>query len=139
MSDGWTGRDIPAGVYVFSLLFGRLAGASLVLCLLKPHMSLPLSVVLVLWCLHRRAYKALAGLATAVVVCSLLTEAIDTSAWSQYAQMMRKVDVLNEPLPTVSLLFRVAIDLNAAWLQFVPAAVAALWAVWYFRRQRHWN
>jgi hypothetical protein len=94
---------------------------------------------LLLGCLHRRASKALAGLATAVVACSLLTEAIDTSAWSQYAQMMRKVDVLNEPLPTVSLLFRVAIDLNAAWLQFVPAAVAALWAVWYFRRQRHWN
>jgi hypothetical protein len=52
---------------------------------------------------------------------------------------MRTVDVLNEPLPTVSLLFRVAIDVGWAWLQFVPAAIAAVWAAWYFRRQRDWS
>jgi hypothetical protein len=116
-----------------------LAGASLVLCLLKPHMFLPVGVVLLLWCIHRRVYRVLAGLASAVLVCALLTEVIDPSAWSQYAQMMRTVDVLTEPLPTVSLLFRVVIDLNASWLQFVPAAIATVWAVWYFRRQRDWS
>ena len=116
-----------------------LAGASLMLCLLKPHMFLPLSVVLLMSCLRERAYRVLAGFGTAVLACALLTWTIDPLAWGQYAQMMRTVDVLNEPLPTVSLLFRVAIDVGWAWLQFVPAAIAAVWAAWYFRRQRDWS
>lgn len=116
-----------------------LAGASLMLCLLKPHMFLPLSVVLLMWCLRERAHRVLAGFGTALLACALLTWTIDPLAWGQYAQMMRTVDVLNEPLPTVSLLFRVAIDVGWAWLQFVPAAIAAVWAAWYFRRQRDWS
>jgi len=116
-----------------------LAGASLMLCLLKPHMFLPLSVVLLMWCLRERAHRVLAGFGTALLASALLTWRIDPLAWGQYAQMMRTVDVLNEPLPTVSLLFRVAIDVGWAWLQFVPAAIAAVWAAWYFRRQRDWS
>ena len=116
-----------------------LAGASLMLCLLKPHMFLPLSVVLLMWCLRERAHRVLAGFGTALLASALLTWRIDPLAWGQYAQMMRTVDVLNEPLPTVSLLFRVAIDVGWAWLQFVPAAIAAVWVAWYFRRQRDWS
>ena len=51
---------------------------------------------------------------------------------------MRTVDPLNEPLPTVSLLFLAAIDIHVIWLQFVPVLVATIWAVTYFRRS-NWS
>ncbi len=109
------------------------AGAFLVLCLLKPHIFIPLSFVMLLWCLDRKAYRLMAGFGATLAGCALFTQIIDPSAWSQYAQMMRTVDPLSEPLPTISLLFRAAIDIHAAWLQFVPAMAATVWAIWYFQ------
>jgi hypothetical protein len=42
----------------------------------------------------------------------------------------------NEFIPTISLMFRVAIDRHAVWLQLVPASAASLWAAWYFWKNR---
>ena len=115
------------------------AGLSLVLCLVKPHLFLPLGVVLILWCVQRRSYRILAGIAIGLAGCLLLTQIVDAAAWSQYFQMMREENLKGEAIPTLSLLFRAAIDLHAGWLQFVPVVLAAGWAVWYFRKATDWQ
>ena len=114
------------------------AGLALVLCSIKPHLFIPVSVVLVLWCVQRGAFRILAGFATGLGGCILLLSIVDPAVWSQYAQMIRSQNLMQEPLPTVSLLLRVAVDRDAAWIQFVPAVVASVWGLWYFRRSE-WN
>jgi hypothetical protein len=43
-------------------------------------------------------------------------------------------------IPTLSVLFRLALDRNAIWLQYIPAAAACVWALWYFwTRRAAWN
>lgn len=116
-----------------------IAGLGLVLCSIKPHIFIPLSVVLLLWCFQRRVYKVLAGFGVGLGCCVMLVSILDPQVWSQYVQMMRSVAILNEPLPTVSLLLRVVVDVNAAWIQFVPAVVASVWAVFFFRRKSEWD
>lgn len=114
------------------------AGLALVLCSIKPHLFIPLGLVLLIWCVERRAFRILAGFTAGWCVCILLVSSLDPSVWSQYTQMIRAQNLMREPLPTMSLLLRVAVDQNAAWIQFVPAVAASLWAIWYFRRSK-WN
>lgn len=114
------------------------AGLFLGLCGLKPHLFVPVAAVLVLWCVTRRDYGILFGLSAVLAGCLLLTHVVDSSAWSQYLQMMKAENLQNEPIPTISLLFRAAINLHATWLQFVPMLAGTLWAIWYFLRS-DWN
>ncbi len=114
------------------------AGLFLVLCAIKPHLFLPLAVALVLWCVQRRSYRILAGIGIGLAGCLVLTQIVDPAAWSQYFQMMGTENLKDEAIPTISLLVRAAISLHTAWLQFVPAILAAIWVVWYFRR-RDWQ
>lgn len=116
------------------------AGLFLVLCSIKPHLFIPLGVVLILWCVQRRSYRIPAGIGIGLAGCVVLTQIVDPAAWSQYFQMMRAEGLKDEAIPTISLLFRAAISLHTAWLQFVPTVMATIWAMWYFRRPKwRWN
>lgn len=117
-----------------------LAGIALSLCSLKPHYFLPLALVLLLWTVTTKSYRILAGFCTALAACCVLVYLLDPYAWAQYARMMQTAGVLNEVLPDLSAALRLLVDPRAAWIQFVPEAVACLWAVWYFwSRRSSWN
>jgi Glycosyltransferase family 87 len=110
------------------------AGLFLGLCAIKPHLFLPVVAVLMLWCIKRGDYRVLLGLSGALTACLLLTHIVDPSAWPQYFQMMKAENLHDEPIPTISLLFRAAINVHATWLQFVPTMAATACAVWHFHR-----
>ena len=78
-----------------------LAGASLWLCALKPHLFVPFGVVLLVWILVSRSYKILAGAAVALAASCALTYLLDPTAWADYSQMMRTAGLENgvHPLP----------------------------------------
>ncbi len=117
-----------------------LAGAVLVPCVLKPHLFLAVALVLLMWVVSRRAYRILAGFATALIACCALTTCLDRHAWSEYARLSHANSVIHLRLPTLSSNFRFLVDANAVWLQFLPAALSCVWAVWYFRTRRaRWN
>lgn len=118
-----------------------MAGLALILCALKPHLFLPFGAVLIAWTIiMRKTYLLLAGAASAVVASLACSFYLDPLGWLQYAAMMRDEKLHKEFIPTVSLMFRLAVDRNALWIQFIPAATACIWAIWYFRRnQDHWN
>jgi hypothetical protein len=117
-----------------------LAGIALLLCALKPHLFLPFGAVLLAWIVATRAYRILLG-GSAVLLASLaLAFYLDPAAWSHYAHMARAANLQNEFIPTMSLFFRLLIHRGAAWLQFVPASAAVVWALRYFWRHRaHWR
>ena len=117
-----------------------LAGAVLLPCVLKPHLFLPFAVALLLWIASRKAYRILFGFAAALGASCALTLCVDRHAWSEYVMLSRSIPILHVVLPTLSSYFRFLVDRDAAWLQFLPAAVGCVWALWYTRSQlAHWD
>ncbi len=118
------------------------AGLSLWLCMLKPHLFVPFGLVLIAWIFLTRTYKILAGVALATAVSCGLAYLIDPHAWSQYTLMARNSGVQWEFIPCVAVLLRTWISKQTVWVEYVPTALGCPWALWYFWRRRltwDWN
>lgn len=113
-----------------------LAGASLWLCLLKPHLLLPFGVVVLACSLYTRRYSLLAGSGVAMISSTMIALYLDPGAWSHYATMMTTSGIDQEPIPSLGVALRFALSPSLVWLQFVPAVAACLWAGFYFSRHR---
>jgi hypothetical protein len=117
-----------------------LAGLSLWLCALKPHLFLPFAAVLLVWIIVSRSYRLLFGAAVAMAASCAALYCIDSMAWAQYAQMMRVSGIQKEFLPCPSVALRTWISPQTAWIPYVLPALACAWALGYYWRRRHaWN
>ncbi|HEX4030841.1 MAG TPA: glycosyltransferase family 87 protein [Terracidiphilus sp.] len=117
-----------------------LAGAALLPCALKPHLFLVLVAVLLLWIVHRGTFRVLFGFLAALAASCAITLAIDVHVWSQYFDMMHSTRVLQVFIPTFGVVLRCLVDNKAPSLQFIPAAVGAVWAGWWFwTRRNRWD
>ena len=80
------------------------------------------------------------AIASILLAASALAFAVDRHAWAQYAFMMNHAGMKDTALFTLSKYFRLLIDRDAFWLQFVPQTAACLWALWYFlTRRAQWD
>jgi hypothetical protein len=113
-----------------------LAGASLLLMAIKPHLFLIFWVALLIDCIYRRRFLLVAGCATALAGGSLFPMLFDPHVWPHYLAMLRGSTLKHQVFPNISMLFRVVIDAQAFWLLFVPSALAAIWALWYYASRR---
>ena len=117
-----------------------LAGASLLLMALKPHLFILFWVILLVDCIHRRRFLILAGFISALAGGSLFPVLFDAHVWRHYLAMLQGSTLKHQVFPTVSMLFRILIDPNAFWLLFVPSALATVWALWYYAtRRQEWD
>jgi hypothetical protein len=117
-----------------------IAGFSLWLCALKPHLFLPFGLVLLTWMITSRSYKILAGGVAAIAASSTLVYWIDPMAWTQYFQMIRNSGIQAEYIPCLSVALRVWLKPNAMWIPYVPPALGCLWALSYFwARRQVWD
>jgi len=116
-----------------------LAGVSLWFCLLKPHLFLPFGVVLLVWAIITRSYRLLAGVVVALGVSSAIAILLDPLAWVHYGQMMSAAQIDRLPIPCLSIMLLRNVSPNTVWLQYLPAALGCVWALFYFRRHRDWN
>jgi hypothetical protein len=114
-----------------------LAGVSLWLCALKPHLFLVFSVVLLAWIVVEGSYKILAGAAVTLAASFAATYLIDPRAWSEYSQMMRTGGIERETIPCLSIALRFWLSPQSLWLQFLPAMLGCVWALAYFWPRRH--
>ena len=138
--NGQIGIFLLLGVSLFLYLHERrpyLAGAALLICMLKPHLFLPFGLVVFAWILSSRSYRILIGLAAALSASLTLSFLLDPHGWSHYTAMLRGQGLQDEFIPTVSLMFRLAVDRHAIWLQFLPVFLGSLWAAWYFWKNRY--
>jgi hypothetical protein len=116
-----------------------LAGVSLWLCLLKPHLFLPCGVVLIVWAIITRSYKLLAGAAAALGFSTGVALLWDPSVWLHYDQMMSTVSTTRmqqELIPCLSIVLRWIVSPKTMWLQYVPPVLGCIWALTYFRKYR---
>jgi len=130
--------------YVLFLYLHRahpfLAGASLWLCALKPHLFVPFGVVLLVWIVITKGYKLLSGFVVAMAASCALVYWLDPSAWADYARMMRSAGLDTEYIPCLIVVLRLWISPHAMWLQYVPAAIACIWALaWFWPRRHTWD
>ncbi len=141
--------QIPVFALLGLALFLRLhrthpayAGASLWLCAVKPHLFLPFGVALLAWILATKCYRIIIGAAAACAAATVLTLLLDPRAWTQYRDMMHAFAprIAREFIPCLSVVLRRSIDSRAMWIQFIPAVLGCLWALYYFRKyRREWN
>lgn len=113
-----------------------LAGAALLLPGLKPHLTLPFWIALLLWAVTQRRWQVIGGLAIAMAASLALAFTLDPACFQHYSAMVRSADIQDDFIPSLAQLLRLSIHHESAWLQLVPAALACVWTLWYFRRYR---
>jgi hypothetical protein len=114
-----------------------LAGVSLWLCALKPHLFLAFGVVLLAWVVVNGCYKVLLGAAVTMAASCGVTWLIDPTAWADYAHMMRSYGIEREFIPCWSVVLRLWVSPQATFLQYLLPAIGCIWALWYFWKRRH--
>jgi uncharacterized protein len=112
------------------------AGMSLWLCALKPHLFLPFGVVLLAWVILAKSYPALMGAALALGVSTAIIFTVEPLVWMDYVHMMSTARIEREAIPCLSVMFHLSVSPNTIWLQYLPAALGCAWALTYFRRHR---
>lgn len=131
------------GLVLFLRLHTRrpfLAGLSLWLCALKPHLFLPFALVLLIWIVVSRGYRVLAGAILAIAASSLIAWHLDPAIWSQYQTLLRSPGVQREYIPCLGIALRFAIAPERMSLQYLPAAAGCIWAVlYYWKRRTTWD
>ncbi len=137
---GQTSLFLLLGFSLF-LRFNRsrpfLAGASLLLMAIKPHLFLVFWAILLADCLYRRRILILAGGASALAVAIAFSMYFDVHIWQHYFAMLRGYKLQQGFLPTASMLLRMVIDVRVFWLLFIPSILAVLWGLWYHAHWRH--
>jgi len=116
-----------------------LAGAALLPMTLKPHLFLPIALVLLLWVVRERRLQIFGGLAAAMAASFALVLSFDPHAWSQYIAMMHSGLMEGRFAPTLSAYLRLELAPTAVWLEYLPTALACLWALWFFWSRDRWN
>ena len=141
-----SGQSSPFLLLGFSLFlhFHRrrpfLAGAALLLMLIKPHLFLVFWTVLAVDCLYQHRFTILGGAVSSLGAATAFAMCFDRHIWQQYFTMLREFRVKQGFLPTLSMLLRILIDVRAFWILFAPSCLAALWGLWYYRSRREvWN
>lgn len=130
--------------YALFLHFHRsrpfLAGASLLLLAIKPHLFLIFWTVLLADCLYRRKFLILAGGVSALVAATALAMLIDPRVSQHYFAMLHQHHPADGFLPTLSMIFRLLTAPHLFWVLFVPAGAGVLWGLCYFVTRRNtWN
>jgi hypothetical protein len=65
---------------------------------------------------------------------------VDGNIWSQYRELMQSARIMDVFLPTVGVALRFAVDRQAKWIEFVPAALGCAWSAWfYWTRRERWE
>ncbi|MGD0730922.1 MAG: glycosyltransferase family 87 protein, partial [Terracidiphilus sp.] len=114
-----------------------LAGISLWLCALKPHLFVSFGVVLIAWIVVSRSYKVLAGATLSIAASSAIAFLMDPAAWAQYSRMVKTSGMERDHIPCVSYLLRHWISPQTMWLQYLPVVLGCAWALCYFWNRRH--
>jgi hypothetical protein len=131
------------GLSLFLRLYPKrpfVAGASLLLMTLKPHLFLVFWLILIADCLYRRRFAVLAGLATAMLCASALSTIMVPNIWLDYYQLLRSSALDHNYFPTLPTLLRMAIDVKLAWIALIPSCLAILWGLaWYWHRRKTWD
>ena len=120
--------------------FPALAGASLVLLTIKPHLFLILLPVMMLDLVLKREYRAITGAAATFTAACACSTWLDHHVWIDYLRMLQTSSLDEEFLQTPAYLFRFLIAPKLVWLQLLPSALGLIWGIrYYLKRREQWD
>ena len=121
----------------------KMAGASLVLVALKPHLYFIFWLILFLWILDRRRWDVLLGFALAILLTSAIPTAINYRVFYEYVQLYlttTSTTPFDQETPTLARALRHLVDIDNPLPQFLPAITGVLWSGWYWKKYKiEWN
>ena len=140
---GQVGLLLLLGISIF-LAFEEdrpfVAGAALILPMIKPHIFSLLWPILAVWILTRRKWHLLAGFASAFVTAMLVALVFDPAVFVHYREMLRQQAIQHEFIPSLSGMIRALFFHHLFWVQFVPLGLGLVWSAWYhWRNWQSWN
>jgi hypothetical protein len=136
---GQTTILVLLGVCLFIRLEERqpsLAGAALLLTLLKPHLLLLFWPVLLLEIVRRREWGVVWGGVCATAGASAIATLLDWRIWTQYVISVRAEHVENQYFPNIASTLRAITAPSSLWPQLLPAILGVVIALWLWARRR---
>lgn len=112
------------------------SGAALALLTIKPHLFLLVWFVLMMQSIYRRSPAILSGCAAAVAALSAAVTLQVPSIWRYYWKLIHNSTLDRNNFPTLPTLLRSSINVHWTWLALVPTAIAMVWAVAYYWKNR---
>lgn len=121
----------------------KMAGASLVLVALKPHLYLLFWVVLLLWTLDRRRWDVLLGFTLGMLSAAAIPTALDYRIFNEFVQLYLTAPYprpFDQETPTLARALWHWVDMGNPLPQILPASVGVIWSVWYWHKHKSdWN
>jgi len=115
-----------------------LAGMSLVLAAIKPHILLPFFIVVLCWMIVHRTCRLFAGTAIGFLTALSIALYFKHSIVADYLPELQRGNVVFTTC--IGSGMRYLLNRNVVWLQFIPCALACSWAIWYFfHSEWEWN
>jgi hypothetical protein len=115
----------------------KLAGASMSLVSIKPHLLYLLWVGLILWVVNDRQWKLFAGLILAGATAVSIPLVFNAGIYSRYVELIGTADVLH-PLdwatPSLGTALGEILAVRGMWIRWVPSVAGAMWFLWYWSR-----
>ncbi len=109
-----------------------LAGASLLLILLKPHIAIYFLLAVVLWTMQSKRWTILVSGALAVAAATVAALAINPHIFLQYLELVRQFAHETETYPNLGGLLYTATG-HHGWA-VLPQLIGAVWLAFYWRR-----
>ncbi len=106
-----------------------LAGASLGLLTLKPHLFLPLGLVVLLWAARERRWRVPAVAVITIMIGSALAVALRSEVFSDFGEFLRTPGTSWQRALAVGTAASSALGTRESWLQWVPAVMATIFVV----------
>ena len=117
-----------------------LAGISLALLVVKPHISYLFLIGVFIWAIHQRAWRILTSFTLTIIVSILLSWMANPDVIEQYLLAVRSYPPSDWVTPTVGGILRLLLGTEKFWLQFLSPLIGILWlTLYWFRNRDNWN
>jgi len=121
-----------------------LAGVSLVLALVKPHLSYLLWLALLLDALKEHRWRALGGVVGAGIIIATIPLLLNSKIYAQYLQLFESDRVIRTgewATPSLGVVLGEFLAVQGNWIRWLPTAIGTLWFLWYYgsRRAESWD
>jgi hypothetical protein len=120
-----------------------LAGASLTLVSVKPHLLYLIWPALFLWVLRKRQWKMAVGFFLPGMMVAFLPLVLDRHIYSQYAEAFRTGGVthpMHWATPTLGTALAELLAPSESWIRWLPSVCGAAWFIWYWStRAASWD
>jgi len=140
---GQIGLVLAVGLALFLWLEPKhpsLAGTALVLPFAKPHLLALFWIVLAIWVVAKRRWAVFGGLSVALAASTCVALIFDPAIFRDYRAMIHHAAIGYEFIPAISGVVRLIFFRRFFWVQFIPLAVALIWAAWFYKRYHsHWQ